>query len=42
MSHLYFGGADVVELAEKYGTTLYITDEKRIIENFRMLTLKTA
>ncbi len=35
MSHLYFGGADVVELAEKYGTPLYITDEKRIIENFR-------
>ena len=35
MSHLYFGGADVVELAEKYGTPLYITDEKRLIENFR-------
>jgi len=40
MSHLYFGGADVVELAEEYGTPLYITDENRIIENFR--SYKTA
>ncbi len=35
MSHLYFGGVDVVELAEEYGTPLYITDENRLISNFR-------
>ncbi|MHC1610830.1 MAG: diaminopimelate decarboxylase [Candidatus Methanospirareceae archaeon] len=33
--HLIFGGADTVELAELYGTPLYITDEKRIRANFR-------
>lgn len=33
--HLAFSGVDVVELAEKYGTPLYITDENRIRENCR-------
>jgi diaminopimelate decarboxylase len=33
--HLIFGGADVVELAEQYGTPLYIIDEHRIRANFR-------
>lgn len=31
--HLAFSGVDVVELANKYGTPLYITDENRIREN---------
>jgi diaminopimelate decarboxylase len=38
--HLIFGGADVVELAERYGTPLYITDETKIRANFR--SYKTA
>lgn len=38
--HLIFGGADVVELAERYGTPLYITDETKIRANFR--NYKTA
>ncbi|RZN42447.1 MAG: diaminopimelate decarboxylase [Methanophagales archaeon ANME-1-THS] len=38
--HLIFGGADVVELAERYGTPLYITDERSIRTNFR--NYKTA
>lgn len=38
--HLIFGGADVVELAERYGTPLYITDENKIRANFR--NYKTA
>ena len=38
--HLVFGGADVVELAERYGTPLYITDENKIRSNFR--SYKTA
>jgi diaminopimelate decarboxylase len=33
--HLIFGGVDVVKLAERYGTPLYITDETKIRENFR-------
>lgn len=33
--HLIFGGADVVELAEQYGTPLYIIDETKIRANFR-------
>ena len=33
--HLSFGGVDVVELAEKYGTPLYVTDEAKIRNNFR-------
>ena len=38
--HLIFGGADVVELAERYETPLYITDETIIRANFR--SYKTA
>ncbi len=33
--HLSFGGADVVKLAEKYGTPLYVTDEAKIRSNLR-------
>ncbi len=33
--HLCFGGADTVELAEKYGTPLYVVDEKQIIGRCR-------
>lgn len=32
---LVFGGADVRELAEQYGTPLYIMDENRLRENMR-------
>ena len=31
--HLYFNGFDVVELAKKYGTPLFIMDENRIRKN---------
>jgi diaminopimelate decarboxylase len=34
--HLTFAGRDTVELAEKYGTPLYLMDERRIRENCRM------
>ncbi len=33
--HLAFSGVDVVEMAKKYGTPLYLIDEKRIRENCR-------
>lgn len=33
--HLTFDGRDVLELAEKYGTPLYLMDEDRIRENLR-------
>ncbi len=33
--HLFFGGADVVELAERYGTPLYVTDENKLRANIR-------
>lgn len=33
--HLSFSGTDVVALANKYGTPLYLIDEKRIRENCR-------
>ena len=33
--HLVFGGVDVVELAETYGTPLYVTDEDMVRNNFR-------
>lgn len=33
--NLSIGGADAVELTEKYNTPLYVIDEKRIRENFR-------
>ncbi len=32
--HLVIGGTDTIELAEKYGTPLYVTNESRIIDNF--------
>jgi diaminopimelate decarboxylase len=32
---LVFGGVDVVELAETYGTPLYVTDEDMVRNNFR-------
>ena len=34
--HLAFAGRDTVELAEKYGTPLYLTDGDRIRENCRV------
>lgn len=34
--HLFFAGHDTVELAKKYGTPLYIMDEKRIRERCRL------
>ncbi|WP_457554673.1 diaminopimelate decarboxylase [Candidatus Pyrohabitans sp.] len=33
--HLTMGGADLVELAEKFGTPLYVYDEQRIRERYR-------
>jgi len=33
--NLSIGGADAVELTEKYNTPLYVIDEKKIRENFR-------
>ncbi len=38
--HLTFAGFDTVELAEKYGTPLYVMDENKIREHIR--TYKTA
>ena len=38
--HIFFGGRDVTALAGKYGTPLYLMDEKRIRENCR--TYKNA
>ncbi len=34
-NHLYFGGADTVELAKQYGTPLYVFDEQLIREYCR-------
>lgn len=34
-AHLYFGGADTVELSKKYGTPLYLFDEEIIRKNCR-------
>ena len=36
---LYFGGRSTVELAEKYGTPVYIMDEQTIRENCRKYTV---
>ena len=36
--HLYFAGQDTVELAERYGTPLYLMDEDKIRENCRVYT----
>ncbi len=33
-NHLMIGGADTTELAEQYGTPLYVTNESRVIRNF--------
>ncbi len=33
--HLMLGGADLVELAEKFGTPLYVYDEQRIRQRYR-------
>lgn len=33
--HLVIGGADTVELAERFGTPLYVIDEQRVRENYR-------
>lgn len=32
---LYLGGANLMEIAEKYGTPVYVTDELRIRNNYR-------
>ena len=34
--HLRFAGRDTVELAERYGTPLYLMDEQRIRHNCRV------
>lgn len=34
-NHFFFGGVDVVELVESYGTPLYVTDENKLRANFR-------
>jgi diaminopimelate decarboxylase len=34
-NHLIIGGADTTELAQRYGTPLYVTNETRIVENFQ-------
>lgn len=34
-NHLIIGRADTTELAEQFGTPLYVTNESRVIENFR-------
>ncbi len=34
-NHLIIGGADTIELAQQYGTPLYVTNESRVIENFQ-------
>lgn len=34
---LYIGGASAIELAERFGTPLYVTDEGRIRENIKRL-----
>jgi diaminopimelate decarboxylase len=33
--HLTIGGVDAVELVERYGSPLYVTNEERVRENFR-------
>lgn len=36
--HLHLGGLDLVDLAETYGTPLYVTDFDRIVGNFKRFT----
>ncbi|MDY6864348.1 MAG: diaminopimelate decarboxylase [Halobacteriota archaeon] len=33
--HLTIGGVDTVELSKGYGTPLYVTDEEKLLKNFR-------
>ncbi len=33
-NHLVIGGADTTELAKRYGTPLYVTNESRVVHNF--------
>ncbi|VVB92547.1 Diaminopimelate decarboxylase [uncultured archaeon] len=33
-NHLVIGGVDATELAERYGTPLYVTNESRVVDNF--------
>lgn len=35
LGHLVIGGVDAVELAEKFGTPLYVVDEQRVREKYR-------
>jgi len=35
--NLHFGGADLEDIAERYGTPVYVTDEARIRRNYRTL-----
>lgn len=37
-SHLIIGGVDTTVLAEKFGTPLFVTNEKRVVENFSAYT----
>ena len=39
-NHLYFGGADTVELAKQYGTPLYVFDEHFGRQDYSILTGK--
>lgn len=34
-NHLVIGKSDTTELANRYGTPLYVTNESRVVENFR-------
>lgn len=34
---MLFGGLDVVKLADRYGTPLYVTDEDRVRDNYRRI-----
>ncbi|HUU75136.1 MAG TPA: diaminopimelate decarboxylase [Methanoregulaceae archaeon] len=34
-NHLYIGGIDCMELAARWGTPLYVTDETRIVDRYR-------
>ncbi|MEM3452698.1 MAG: hypothetical protein QW835_03615, partial [Candidatus Hadarchaeum sp.] len=35
LGHLVIGNLDAVELAERFGTPLYVVDEQRIRERYR-------
>ena len=40
--HLVFAGYDTVELAEKYGTPLFVFSEEKLRENYRMIKAALA